>query len=178
MWEMRGYQPIGSSYPLKMKKKNFVNSGHKQREIEKNQIHEVTTLLLNSFIPKVDITRRCLLQHPVYFPLFLQHPVNFSRKMAACCHDQTLLQHPGCFVFATRAFCTPCTCFFFFQRCPWHRSRPLREAAAVQPAQVQLLPLRHRPLRPDRPAHRGGEDGVHLLHRKGPGGISTTDQLT
>ena len=48
-------------------------------------------------------------------------------------------------------------------------SRALREAAAVEPAQVQLLPLRHRPLRPHGAAHRDRAHRIHLIHREGPG---------
>ena len=45
----------------------------------------------------------------------------------------------------------------------------LREAASFEPAQVQLLPLRHRPLRPHRAAHRDRAHRIHLIHREGPG---------
>ena len=49
------------------------------------------------------------------------------------------------------------------------RSGALREAAALEPAQVQLLPLRHRALRPHGAAHRDRAHRLHLVHRKGPG---------
>ena len=50
-------------------------------------------------------------------------------------------------------------------------ARALREAAAVEPAQVQLLPLRHRPLRPHGAAHRNRAHRVHLIHREGSGEV-------
>jgi len=46
------------------------------------------------------------------------------------------------------------------------RSRALRETAAKQPPQVELLPLRPGALRPTLAANRNRENRLHRLHRK------------
>lgn len=50
-----------------------------------------------------------------------------------------------------------------------HRAGPLWEAAAEQPEKVQLFPLCGGAVRPGRPAHRDRADGLHRVHREGPG---------
>ena len=78
-----------------------------------------------------------------------------------------------------------------------HRAGALREAAASQPQEVKLLPLRDRAVRQvdtrqmfslclppsthvmltqDRAAGGGGEDGLHSLHREGAGGGRVEDK--
>lgn len=64
--------------------------------------------------------------------------------------------------------------------CPqWSGSGPgsLREAAALQPAEVQLLPLRPGPVRPAGPARGDREDLLRGLHREGEG-LCRDDPLT
>ena len=65
---------------------------------------------------------------------------------------------------------------FTFSQDPGSWQSPLWKTTSSQPAEIQLFPLCHRHVRPDRPAGGGGEDGLHCLHREGAGGWRVENQ--